>query len=165
MPYFEKTKRLLVFFIFQKLFYTFCIFFTTLFFGKTEFLLLFLLLLLIQSLKKKKRENTYIILRVDFTCILLILDIYLTPWPTISHIPQLVSTVNMLQDLKDLIMSFLQTCQVCHTTYLKNQFECEDSNPECCWHRTCDHCRELFVTHEGVMCTKHGEEWYQHEFE
>ena len=67
--------------------------------------------------------------------------------------------------LKDLILSFLKTCQICHTTYAENQFECEDNNSECGFYKTCDTCREVTITYEGPMCRMHGEEWYQQEFE
>ena len=66
--------------------------------------------------------------------------------------------------LKELIMSFLKTCRVCHTTYADNMFECEDDNPECGFYKTCDDCRVVFVTHEGPMCRIHGQEWYEAEF-
>ena len=74
--------------------------------------------------------------------------------------------MNMPQDITNLILSFLQTCQVCHTTYVENQFECEeDNNSECGFVKTCDTCREVTITHEGPMCRLHGDEWYEHEFE
>ena len=68
--------------------------------------------------------------------------------------------------LKELIMSFLQTCKVCYTTYTDNVYECEEEyDSECEWCETCDGCREVFMTYEGPMCVLHGEQWNEAEFE
>ena len=68
--------------------------------------------------------------------------------------------------LKELIMSFLQTCRVCYKTYMDNMYECEEyDNDECGWCETCDDCREVFMTHEGPMCLLHGEEWNEAEYQ
>ena len=75
--------------------------------------------------------------------------------------------------LEELIKSFLQTCRVCYTTYIDNMFSCEEEDDsECGFYKTCDACREVYMTHEGPMCLMHGEheqwseaeQWYEAEF-
>ena len=67
--------------------------------------------------------------------------------------------MSLIQDLKEVILSFVLTCSECGKAYTENKYECigSDDKADCLLEKKCDACRKgkYIHVHSGFACHNH----------